>query len=133
VSVAGQAPQHLQGFLLRHGQIYPGKKKPYRCLLSTVRFHHPAQQIVFQDYIHAVTDAEAAPDEFGYLPFSQPGGQLLSDLISKLYENTSLIITTNLTFSDWPQVFADAKMRLRCSIGLRTIVISSKPATRADH
>jgi transposase len=62
VNVAGQARQHLQGFLLRHGQIYPGKKgwtKPYRRWLSTVRFHHPAQQIVFQDYIHAVTDAEA--------------------------------------------------------------------------
>jgi transposase len=62
VNVAGQARQHLQGFLLRHGRIYPGKKgwtKPYRRWLSTVRFDHPAQQIVFQDYIHAVTDAEA--------------------------------------------------------------------------
>lgn len=62
VSVAGQARQHLQGFLLRHSRIYPGKKgwtKAYRRWLSTVRFEHPAQQIVFQDYIHAVTDAEA--------------------------------------------------------------------------
>jgi DNA replication protein DnaC len=49
-------------------------------------------------------------DELGYLPFSQSGGQLLFHLISKLYENTSLLITTNLGFADWPQVFGDAKM-----------------------
>ena len=49
-------------------------------------------------------------DELGYLPFSQAGGALLFHLLSKLYEHTSVVITTNLDFAEWSTVFADAKM-----------------------
>ena len=49
-------------------------------------------------------------DELGYLPFSQAGGALLFHLLSKLYEHTSVMITTNLTFAEWSTVFGDAKM-----------------------
>ena len=49
-------------------------------------------------------------DELGYLPFSQPGGALLFHLLSKLYEHTSVMITTNLDFAEWSSVFGDAKL-----------------------
>jgi transposase len=60
--VLTEAKQHLTGFLLRHGKVYAGPRAwtlAYRRWLTTVAFAHPAQQIVLQDYIHAIEDAEA--------------------------------------------------------------------------
>ena len=65
MKVLSKARQHLGGFLLRHGKIYSGVRtwtQAYRRWLTTVRFDHPAQQIVLQDYIDAVTDAERRVD-----------------------------------------------------------------------
>nr|WP_247892898.1 IS110 family transposase [Azospirillum baldaniorum] len=62
VQVLSKARQHLQGFLLQHGRVYSGKRgrtQAYRRWLTMVHFDQPAQQAVLQDYIHAVTDAEA--------------------------------------------------------------------------
>jgi transposase len=64
VRVLRRARQQLTGFLLRHGRVRSGKNwtLAHRRWLSTLRFEHPAQQIVLQDYIDVVEDAEARRD-----------------------------------------------------------------------
>jgi len=49
-------------------------------------------------------------DEFGYVPFSKAGAELLFEVVSRAYERTSLILTTNLPFEHWTEVLGNERL-----------------------
>ena len=49
-------------------------------------------------------------DEFGYVPFSKAGAELLFEVVSRAYERQSLILTTNLPFEQWPEILGNERL-----------------------
>ena len=108
----GTGKTHIATALAVHAVEHHRKKVRF---FSTVELVNALEQEKAQGKAGQIADRLVRSDlvildELGYLPFSPSGGALLFHLLSKLYERASVVITTNLSFSEWAGVFGDAKM-----------------------
>ena len=108
----GIGKTHLATALEISGSTHHSKRERFYSTVDLVKAleHEKAKGIPGRIAMSLMRVDLVILDELGYLTFSQAGGTWLFHLLFKLYEHTSVLITTNLTFAEWSAVFGDAKM-----------------------